>query len=87
MGDILRRNCLLKQVIEGKIEVRGRRGRRRKQLLGEFKVNGRVLETESGSARSFPVENSLGKRIRTSHKTVYMVVNGIRIYIRKASRK
>jgi hypothetical protein len=37
LGRILRRNCLLKHVIEGKleggIEVMGRRGRRRKQLL------------------------------------------------------
>jgi hypothetical protein len=37
---ILRRNCLLKQVIEGKIkgqvEVTNRRGRRRKQLLDDF---------------------------------------------------
>jgi hypothetical protein len=36
IGHILRRNCLLKQVIEGKLEGRiemtGRRGRRRKQL-------------------------------------------------------
>jgi hypothetical protein len=35
IGHILRRNCLLKHVIEGKIEgrikVTGRRGRRRKQ--------------------------------------------------------
>jgi hypothetical protein len=37
----LRRNCLLKHVIEGKIEgrieVTGRRGRRRKQLLDDLK--------------------------------------------------
>ena len=37
IGHILRRNCLLKQVIEGKIkgemEVTRRRGRRRKKLL------------------------------------------------------
>jgi hypothetical protein len=37
IGHILHRNCLLKQVIEGKVEGRiemmGRRGRRRKQLL------------------------------------------------------
>jgi len=36
----LRRNCLLKHVVEGKVEgrikVRGRRGRRRKQLLDDF---------------------------------------------------
>ena len=34
-GHILRRNCLLKQVIEGKIG--GRRGIRRKQLLDDIK--------------------------------------------------
>jgi hypothetical protein len=36
----LRRNCLLKEVIEGKIkgqiEVTGRRGRRRKKLLDDL---------------------------------------------------
>jgi hypothetical protein len=39
IGHILRRNCLLKQVIEGKIqgqiEVKRRRGRRRKKLLDD----------------------------------------------------
>jgi hypothetical protein len=38
---ILRRNCLLQQVIEGKIEggieVTGRRGRRRRKLLNDLK--------------------------------------------------
>jgi len=33
IGHILRKNCLLRHVIEGKIEGTGRRGRRRKQLL------------------------------------------------------
>jgi hypothetical protein len=41
IGNILRRKCLLKQVIEGKIkvemEVTRRRGRRRKNLLGDHK--------------------------------------------------
>ena len=41
IGHILRRNCLLKQVIEGKIkgemEVERRRGRRRKKLLDDLK--------------------------------------------------
>jgi hypothetical protein len=41
IGHILRRNCLLKHVIEGKtdgrIEVTERRGRRRKQLLDDLK--------------------------------------------------
>jgi len=40
-GHILRRNCLLKQVIEGMIkgemEVARRRGRRRKKLLDDLK--------------------------------------------------
>ena len=39
IGHILRRNCLLKQVIEGKIkgemEVTRRRGRRRRKLLDD----------------------------------------------------
>ena len=41
IGHILRRNCLLKQVIEGKIkgqtEVTRRRARRRKKLLDDLK--------------------------------------------------
>jgi hypothetical protein len=41
IGHILRRNCLLKQVIEGKIkeemEVTKRRGRERKKLLDDLK--------------------------------------------------
>ena len=41
IGHILRRNCLLKHVIEGKIkgdmEVTRRRGRRRKKLLDDLK--------------------------------------------------
>jgi hypothetical protein len=41
IGRILRRNCLLQQVIEGKIkgriEVTGRRGRRCRKLLDDLK--------------------------------------------------
>ena len=41
IGHSLRRNCLLKRVIEGKIkgdiEVTGRRGRKRRKLLDELK--------------------------------------------------
>jgi hypothetical protein len=41
IGHILRRNCLLEQVIDGKIkggiEVTGRRGRRRRKLLDGVK--------------------------------------------------
>jgi ribosomal 50S subunit-associated protein YjgA (DUF615 family) len=41
IGHILRRNCLLQRVIEGKIqggiEVTGRQGRRRRELLDDLK--------------------------------------------------
>ena len=41
IGHILRRNCFLQRVIEGKIksglEVTGRRGRRRRNLLDDLK--------------------------------------------------
>jgi hypothetical protein len=41
IGYILRRNCPLQQVIEGKvkegIEVKGRRGRKRRKVLGDLK--------------------------------------------------
>jgi hypothetical protein len=37
IGHILHRNCLLQQVIEGKIKVTERRGRRRKKLLDDLK--------------------------------------------------
>jgi hypothetical protein len=41
IGHILRRNCLLRQVIKGnikgEIEVTGRRGRRRRKLLDDLK--------------------------------------------------
>ena len=41
IGHILRRNCLLKRVTEGKIqggiEVTGRQGRRRRKLLDDLK--------------------------------------------------
>jgi hypothetical protein len=43
IGHILRRNCLLQRVIEGKIkggiEVTGRRGKRCKKLLDDLKEN------------------------------------------------
>jgi hypothetical protein len=37
IGHILRRNCLLKHIIKGKIQVTGRQKRRRKQLPDDFK--------------------------------------------------
>ena len=36
IGHILHRNCLLKHIIQGRMEVTKRRGRRRKRLLNDF---------------------------------------------------
>ena len=70
IGHILRRNFLLKQVIEGKIkgemEVARRRGRRRKKLLDDFKD---VFEGES--SRSHYVEASFWRRLWTCRQTEY----------------
>jgi hypothetical protein len=46
----LPRNCLLKYVIEGKIEGTLRRRRRRKQLLADLKGKEKMLELEKGEA-------------------------------------
>jgi len=73
IGHILRRNCLLKQVIEGKIkgemEVARRRGRRKK-LLDDLKDR-RILSFEEGSSRSHYVEASFWKRHWTCRQTDY----------------
>jgi hypothetical protein len=56
IGHILRRNCLLKHVIEGKLEGRlemtGRRARRRKQLLDDLKEKRLYWKITRGSTRS-----------------------------------
>jgi hypothetical protein len=67
IGHILRRNCLLQQVIDGKIkggiEVTGRRGRRRRKLLDDLKE--RILTSEGGSSRSHYMESWLLKSFWT----------------------
>jgi hypothetical protein len=69
---ILCRNCLLRHVIEGKIEEKARR--KGKQLLGDLQEKNNVSETERGSTRSHSPETSLWKRLRTCCKTNYVVV-------------
>jgi len=46
---ILRRNCLLKQAIEGEIKGKGRGGRRCKQLIDDLKetMRYRILKAEA----------------------------------------
>ena len=58
IGHILRRNCLIKQVIEGKIKGARRRGRRRKKLLDDLKDRRRYShlkgqEDEEEEVRSY----------------------------------
>jgi hypothetical protein len=46
MGHILRRNCLLSHIIEGKFSGTRRRGRRRKQLLDEARSYWKLKEED-----------------------------------------
>jgi len=48
----LHRNCLLKHIIEGKIEGTGRRGRRRKEILDDFREKKRYWNLKE-EARNF----------------------------------
>jgi hypothetical protein len=68
IGHILRRNCLLKHVIEGKIQERikvtERRGRRRKQLLDGCKKR-RIYRKLKEDSLDRHLWNSLWKRLRT----------------------
>ena len=70
---ILCRNCLLKHVVGGKIEKRieaiGRRGRRSKQLLDDFKEQRGYWELEDKTT-SLSAKNSFGKVLRTCFKTL-----------------
>ena len=73
-GHILLRNCLLKHVIEGKIEgeteVTGRRGRRRKQMILDYvKEMKRYRKMKSRSTRSYSVVNACWTRLWTCLKT------------------
>jgi hypothetical protein len=68
IGPILRRNCLLQQVIKGKIKeeiaVTGRRGRIRRKLLDDPKER-RGHSFEGGNSRSHCVKRWLWKRLWT----------------------
>jgi len=65
LGHILRRNCLLQRVIEGKIEggieVTGRRGRRRRKLLDDLKERRGYISFERGSSGSYYLGSCFGR--------------------------
>jgi len=75
IGHILRRNWLLQRVIEGKIkggiEVRGRRGRRRRKLLDDLKERTGYSHLKGGGSESHYVESPLWRRLWTCRKTDY----------------
>jgi len=59
-GHTLRKNCVLKPIIEGRMEVTGRGGRRRQRLLGDLKATrGYWILKEEGLDRTF-CRNGLG---------------------------
>ena len=75
IGHILRRNCLLKQVIEGKIkgemEVTRRRGRRRKKLLDDLKYRRGYCHLKEEALDRTIVEKSFWRRLWTCRQTEY----------------
>ena len=75
IGHILRRNCLLKQVIEGKIkgemEVARRRGRRRKKLLDDFKDRRGYSHLMEEALDRTIWEASFWRRLWTCRQTEY----------------
>jgi hypothetical protein len=78
IGHILPRSWLLKHIIEGKTEGTRRWGRRYKQLLGDLKAmrNGAWKR----STRSHCLENSLWKRLFTSCKTNFVMMNATSVW-------
>jgi hypothetical protein len=87
-GHIMCRNCFLTHVVQGrlerKIEWKRRRGRRRKQLLDDFKE--RILEIYRESTRSYCVENSLWKGLWSRRKTDYELMTLEKLQFRKRDR-
>jgi hypothetical protein len=73
---ILRRKCLLKHVIDGKIDRKragtGRRERKRKHTLDDLKEKEKKVELERESTRSHSVRKSLWKRLCTCRKADYV---------------
>jgi len=73
IGHILRRNCLLKQVIEGKIkgemEVARRRGRRRDKLLDDRKDRRGYYNLKEEA-----LDRTMWRRLWTCRQTEYWMM-------------
>jgi hypothetical protein len=73
IGHILRKNCFLQRVIEGKmkgvIEVTGRRGGRRRKLLDDLKERRRYSYLKEEALDITMWRARFGRAIGTCHKT------------------
>jgi hypothetical protein len=81
---ILRRNCLLKHVTEGMVEVTGRRERRRKQLLDDLKETKRYRELKEEALDRTVWTTCFVRGCGSVFKTGYMV--DVLPWIREACR-
>ena len=81
MGHVLRSNCLLKHLVEekinGTVEVAGRRGRRSKTL----KKKRRIWKLKKGSANSQSGDISLWTRVWTCRKAHIIIIIIIELLI------
>jgi hypothetical protein len=78
IGHILRRNSLLKHIIEGKIRGTRRRGRRRKQLLDDLKETRRFWKLKRKLRITlFGELRSVWKRLWTCRKTDHYLNNSL----------
>jgi hypothetical protein len=75
IGHVLRRNCLLQQVIEGKIigwiEVTGRQGRRCRKLLDDLKERRGYAYLKEEALDHTMCRAHFGRGFRTCHDTDY----------------
>jgi len=71
---IVRRDCLLGHVIEGKIKRMRIRRVRCKQLLDNLRETRGYWKFGNGSTRSHSEENSLWKKLWACRKTDYMLM-------------
>ena len=72
---ILRLKHVIEEKKEGRMEMTGRRGRRRKQLSDDLEETKGYCKKERRSTRSHSVENSIWKRLWTFRNTEY-AING-----------
>ena len=94
IGHILRRNCLLQRIIEGKIkcgiEVTRRRGRRRRKLLDDLKERRGYshLKEEALDCTIWTAHfgRGFGPLIRQTNKWMNLTTHGVCLYIKQMYR-